>query len=314
VLLDSDPAPYRDDLERRFPEIRFHAAVTGEAVPQVLSEHQPQAVFSVKKPDFEESAHRVAANHPSVVWVHVGGSGYEHIAPWDPARTVVTNSAGVLARSLAETVIGAMLSLNGNLLRYAEQQRSKVWRSHTFCPVSEKVLLVVGLGRIGTHVAAAAKALGMRVIAVRRRMEPHPSVDALYPPEALLEIVGQADVVSLHVRLTEATRHLIDARALSAMKPGAMLINTSRGPVVDEAALVNALSRGHLGSAYLDVFEVEPLPASSKLWSMHNVLITPHAADNVLDWPRKFAELFAENLNRWQNGEDLLNIVSSPVA
>ena len=106
-----------------------------------------------------------------------------------------------------------------------------------------------------------------------------------------------------------ATRHLVDAAALAAMRPGAFLLNAARGAVVDEAALVDALRDGHLGGAYLDVFETEPLPAASPLWAMDNVLITPHASDVVVGWPARFAAHFADNLERWLAGKTLENVV-----
>ena len=112
------------------------------------------------------------------------------------------------------------------------------------------------------------------------------------------------------MRLDAATRGLLSREAIAAMKPGACLVNTSRGAVVDEAALVDALRSGHLGGAYLDVFETEPLPAGSPLWTMPNVILTPHASDNIVGWPRRFAELFVDNLDRWRSGEPLLNRVS----
>ena len=168
---------------------------------------------------------------------------------------------------------------------------------------------MVGLGEIGGRVATLAKSLGMRVLAVRRRRTPHPAVDELLAPNDLLAALGRADYVSLHVRADDETRHLIDAPALAAMKQGAVLANTSRGFVVDEAALVGALESGHLGGAYLDVFETEPLPESSPLWGFENVLLTPHASDNIHAWPRKFIRLFADNLERWLAGEALVNMV-----
>ena len=106
-------------------------------------------------------------------------------------------------------------------------------------------------------------------------------------------------------------RHVIGRRALAAMKPGALLINTARGPIVDESALSEALRSGHLGGAYLDVFEEEPLPPDSPLWRLENVILTPHASDNVTNWPRRFAEFFADNLERRRSGAPLLNLVET---
>ena len=144
---------------------------------------------------------------------------------------------------------------------------------------------------------------------MRRSETPHPAVDALYPPEALHEVLAEADVVTLHLRLDAKTQHIIDRDALAAMKPHTLLINTARGPVVDEAAVITALEDGHLGGAYLDVFETEPLPADSPLWGLKNVILTPHVADSVPDWPARFAAFFADNLERWLAGEPLENLV-----
>ena len=209
----------------------------------------------------------------------MGGSGFDHLAPWDADRITVTNGAGVLAPYLAESVTGAMLALACGFPGYAEQQRARRWRPVPFTPLRGRTLLVAGFGHIGECVARNAKALGMRVLATRATPAPHPAADAVQGPGALAALLPEADFVSLHVRLDAATRGLLSREAIAAMKPGAYLINTSRGAVVDEAALIDALRSGHLGGAYLDVFETEPLPAESPLWSMPNVILTPHASD-----------------------------------
>jgi phosphoglycerate dehydrogenase-like enzyme len=307
LVIHDQPDDFRAMLEARFPATRFTFATTPESVAPALADAQPEAVFSIKQASFPADAHRPAAAHPSVRWVHVGGSGYDHFLPWQRRDLRVTTCVGVLAPFLAETVMAGMLALNGNLLRYIEQQRKAVWQPLAFRPLAGQTLLVVGLGAIGGFVADYAKAMGMRVLAIRRQQSPHRSVDEMHPPEAMLDVIGRADVVSLHVRLSDETRGLIDARALARCKPGALLINTSRGPVVDEAALVSALQAGQLGGAYLDVFDTEPLPQSSLLWHLPNVLITPHASDNVGDWPLRLAQVFADNLERWRTGQPLIN-------
>ncbi len=309
LVLHDRPEDFRDALAARFPGLTIDYATNGEAVPAALERVRPQAIFSIKQPNFPPAEHRPAVDFPTVEWFQVGGSGYEHIQPWDGERLTVTNCAGVLAPFQAETCIAAILMLNGGFPRYLDQQRRAEWRQHFFRPLAGQTLAVVGLGQIGGRVAAHAKALGMRVLGLRRSGVPHPAVDALYPPEALHQVLGEADVVSLHLRLDEATRHTIDREALDCMKPGALLVNTARGPVVDEAAVIAALEEGRLGGAYLDVFETEPLPADSPLWGLKNVILTPHVADAVPDWTVRFADFFADNLERWLAGVPLENQV-----
>ena len=309
AVLHDAPEDCRELLEARFSTLEFRYATSTEEIVPVLERSDPEAVLSIKHPGFPGPGHSPAVRHPSVRWVHVGGSGYDHMTPWDPERVTVTNSAGVLSPYLAETVIGAILALNGGFLHYVERRREGRWQPRPFVPLSEQTLLVVGPGSIGGLVAAHGKALGMHVISVRKTPVPHPAVDEVFGSEALHDVLGRADYVTLHVRANEETRHLMDSGALAAMKRGAVLINTTRGFVVDEAALVHALESGQIGGAYLDVFETEPLPESSPLWKFENVLITPHASDNIHAWPRKFIRLFADNLERWMAGDALVNVV-----
>ena len=310
LVAHNEPDDLRDLLAARFSDVEFVYASTAQGVVEALARHDPEVVFSLKHPGFPAPAHAPIPAHPSVRWIQVGGSGFEHLAPWDTARISVTNGAGVLAPFLAESVTGAMLALGCGLLNYVDQQRARRWKPVSFTPLRGRTLLVVGFGRIGECVAGNAKALGMRVLAIRGTPAPHPAADEMHGPDALEALLPAADFVSLHVRLTAATRGLLSREAIAAMKPGAYLINTSRGAVLDEAALVDALRSGRLGGAFLDVFETEPLPAESPLWAMRNVLITPHASDNIVGWPRRFAALFADNLDRWREGEPLLNPVT----
>ncbi len=310
LIAHNDPDDFRDLLAARFPDVEFAYAVTAKGVLDSLGRHDPEVAFSIKHPGFPSAAHAPIPAHPSVRWIQIGGSGFDHLLPWDTERVTVTNGAGVLAPYLAESVTGGMLALGCGFLNYVEQQRARQWNPVAFTPLRDRTLLVVGFGRIGECVARNAKALGMRVLAIRGTPAPHPAADEVYGPDALHALLPRADFVSLHVRLNPATRGMLSREGLALMKPGAYLVNTSRGPVVDEAALVDALRSGHLGGAYLDVFETEPLPAESPLWTMPNVLITPHSSDNVHGWPRRFAALFADNLDRWRAGEPLLNQVA----
>lgn len=300
---------FRAILDARFPDDDICYVDDPETLGAALAAHQPEAVFSVKETGFPGKYHPQIVQCPSVRWLQVGGSGYEHVGEWDADRVTVTNCAGVLARYLAETVTGAMIALNNETFLYRKQQAAHTWRVNPWKPLVGQTILIVGLGAIGGWVAHNAKALGMNVIGVRRSNTPHPSVDRLVTPDQLTEVIGEADVISLHVRHTPETDKMFDDAMLRACKPDSIFINTARGKVVDEAALIQVLNEGHFKAAYLDVFEVEPLPEDSPLWDIENVYITPHSSDQVQKWPTIFANFFGDNLERYKRGGALENTV-----
>ena len=153
-------------------------------------------------------------------------------------------------------------------------------------------------------------AVGVEVTGAARtpRHRDAPGVASFVTPDQIGQVLPAVDALILACPLTEQTRHLIAARELALMRPGAVLVNISRGQVVDEDALIAALSSGHLGGACLDVFETEPLPASSPLWQLENVIISPHSASTVAAENHLLAELFADNLQRWLAGRPLRNV------
>ena len=305
LVLHDRPADFADLLAHRLPDLPIAWATAPDEVGPALRSHGPTVVFSIKQNAFPGPHHVPALRAPSVRWFHVGGSGVDHLGAWDPRRVTVTNSARVLAPFHAETALAALLSLAVGLPRYARQQRDHAWRPHRFRPVAGRTLLVVGVGAVGGELATRARALGMRVVGVRRSGRPHPAVDEVHGLDALPHLLPRADVVSVNVPLTDATRGLIGAAELAATKPGALLLQSSRGPVVDEAALIEALRSGRLGGAWLDVFDTEPLPADHPLWGLDGVLVTPHAADQVDDYARRFAEWFCALWERRARGEAL---------
>jgi phosphoglycerate dehydrogenase-like enzyme len=162
---------------------------------------------------------------------------------------------------------------------------------------------VVGLGDIGQAIARTARIFGMSVIGVSRTARRAPGVQTVHRPAALRTALPRADFVVVTVPLTRDTRGLIDDRALAAMKPSAWLINIARGPVVDEAALVQALEQRRIGGAVLDVFTTEPLPPEHPLWSLDNAVITPHIAGPST--PAEIAPIFNDNLRRYCAGRPL---------
>ena len=310
VLIVSDLA---DRIQATLEKVCFGAELHYVSRPEQLSaslqQLNPEVVFSMKGPNFGGQMHRPIMDYPSVQWVQVGGSGYDHLVPWDRNRVMLTNCSGVLSRYLAETVTGAMLALNSNLPIYLRQQQQRQWLPHEFRSLAGQTLMVIGLGQIGRWVARNSRALGMRVIGVRRDQTAESDVDILAGPEEVPALLGEADVVSLHLRLSPETQHYFSDDMFGAMKQNALFINTSRGQVVDEQALVQALLSGRLRGAYLDVFEQEPLPQDSPLWTMPQVIITPHCSDNIQGWYIEFAKFFGGNLQRWMCRETLLNRV-----
>jgi phosphoglycerate dehydrogenase-like enzyme len=173
---------------------------------------------------------------------------------------------------------------------------------------------IIGLGAIGSALAERAAALGMRVVASRRSWQPGlaaPHVDTLYGPGGLPELLGESDVVVLCAPSTPETRGMIDADALAAMKPGALFVNVGRGTMVDEPALVDALERGHLAAAVLDVTSEEPLPSEHPLWNAPNVYISAHCSATSDGYVERVLAVFLDNLARYLAGEPLRNVVDA---
>jgi phosphoglycerate dehydrogenase-like enzyme len=210
---------------------------------------------------------------------------------------------------MAEFATWAVLSRTLRIPLYDRQQRQHLWRPHPTLLAGDFSALVVGFGRIGEAVGAALKRLGMRVTGVR--MEPAPPVgaaDRIVGLKDLATALGEADFVLLTLPKTAVTNGLFDAAMIERMKPGATLINLSRGGIVEEAALCRALSEGRIAGAVLDVTEEEPLPSDDPLWDAPNLVMTPHVSADIDRWQAYAAETFAENLDRWLSGRPVLNL------
>jgi phosphoglycerate dehydrogenase-like enzyme len=311
LLVHENAAAYLDRLRRRFPALAVEACTEAAALPGLLQAFRPTIAYSCKTDGLPGPAHRPLLDVPGLAWLHAGGSGYDHLAGWEDRPFVMTNSRGVLAPCLAEVVIGALIALSFGLPRYQLQQQARVWRKNPWQPLAGRTMLLVGTGAIAREVACRARAFGLRLIGVNRTPSALPSLDAVRPLHELKASLAEADIVSLHLRLTPETRHLIDAGMLAAMRPGTLLLNSARGGLVDEAALVAALATGRLAGAWLDVFETEPLPPESPLWRLDNVILTPHCADAVADWEQRLADFLMDNLERRLAGLPLLNLLSA---
>jgi D-2-hydroxyacid dehydrogenase (NADP+) len=231
----------------------------------------------------------------------------------------VTNASGVHGPNIAEHVMAFMLMFTRGMphflraqLRGAWESDDIHWGSFRISELTGQTLGIVGLGRIGEVLAERARSFNMRVVATKRdptrRYNPEITLDAIYSHEELPRLLNESDHVCVCVPYTQSTHRLLNEKTFNLMKDGSYLYNISRGKIIDEAALVAALASGKLRGAGLDVFETEPLPASSPLWAMENVLITPHVAGLTPYYFSRAATQFADNLMRYVQGEPLHNL------
>ncbi|MGO4908737.1 D-2-hydroxyacid dehydrogenase [Pseudorhodobacter sp. W20_MBD10_FR17] len=252
-------------------------------------------------------------------WVHVTHAGVDRIArPEILKRGIrVSGSAGYSVEALAEHALFFMLSLAYKSAELWDSQRRSAWekegREHLRSLCGHTVG-IVGLGHIGQALATRCAAMGMRVVGYRRSVGPAPAgVDHMYTADdenGLEKLLGESDYVVLALPLTNASRGLMNARTLAMMKRSAKLINIARGEVVDETALINALKKDEIAGAGLDVFCQEPLPSDSPLWTLPNVLITPHTSAREPDRDERAVALICDNIGRYRAGLVLHNEVS----
>ena len=242
-------------------------------------------------------------------WLQAMSAGVEWaLVPELPARVAVTRAPGIFGPWMAEYALGWMLWVSQRMREYRDAQRERRWIG-TVMPdrLRGKTLAIVGLGDIGRAIARVATAVGMRVTGVNRSGRAVPGIDRVWRLGGLTRALAAADFVVLAVPLTRDTRGLIDARALAAMRPSAWLLNVARGPIVAEDALVRALTERRIGGAVLDVFDEEPLPPAHPLWTLPNVVITPHISGPST--PDEIAPIFNDNLARFLAGRRLRHLV-----
>ncbi len=273
-----------------------------------------------------ETFDRILARAPALRWVHSATAGVERVlTPTSRSRgLVITNARGVFSRPIAEYVMLMILAVARRLPELLELQAERTWQPLEARELRDVTVGIVGLGSIGRAVGALGTAFGCRVVATRRRPEAgsHQAdvagdepflgslmLDRVLPPERLSELLAESDFVVLAAPLTPDTHGLISDEAIAQMKPGAWVINVARGELVDERALARALQDGRLGGAVLDTFLEEPLPPTSSLYDLPNVILTPHtswSSTRVLD---RSVDLFCENLRRFAAGRPLVNVV-----
>lgn len=236
---------------------------------------------------------------PQLRWVQAtfAGAGQQlaaaRLAREDVERIMWTSSVGIHATPLGEWALFGILALTKGLPRIEADKRARQWAHYPVDEARGTTVLIAGLGEIGREVARLAEAFGMEVLSTRRN---EGDLDELLP---------RADSVVITLPLTAETRGMFDRRRIGLMKPGAILVNIGRGPVVDEDALIDALRSGHLRGAALDVYATEPLPKESPLWELDNVILSPHTAAQSVHENERIVELFVDNLRRYLAGDEL---------
>jgi phosphoglycerate dehydrogenase-like enzyme len=253
-------------------------------------------------------------NCPRLRWVQgtsAGLGGLLQRTGLDRADLVITTAAGVHGRPLAEFVLLGLLYFAKDMPRLTQWKQERHWQRHASGQLAGSRALVVGLGGIGRQVAALLSAAGVEVTGAGRAGHTYdvPGVRSyVSAPPGLDEALAATDALVLACPLTEQTRGMIGARQLGLLRRGAVVVNVSRGQVLDEEALVAGLVSGHLGGACLDVFAVEPLPASSPLWELPGVIISPHSASTAAGENALITDLFCDNLRRFLDGRPLRNV------
>lgn len=262
-----------------------------------------------------ELMRQLLAGCPHLKWIHTRSAGLDNLLFPEliESPVVLTNGTGVFSQSLGEFVLGGILYFAKDFRRMIRSQTAGVWDPFDIVEISGQTVGIVGYGDIGRAVATRVRAMGMRVLAVKRHGPPLYNVDPLvakiYGPDARCEMIAECDYVVVAAPLTPETRGMIGEAEFAAMKPDAVIVNVGRGPVIDEAAMVRALTERRIKGAVLDVFDKEPLPAGHPLYSLDNVLFSAHCADHTPDWMEQAMRFFLDQFERFRTGVPLHNIV-----
>jgi phosphoglycerate dehydrogenase-like enzyme len=246
---------------------------------------------------------------PELRMVQSCSAGVEQLVELVPPHVVLCNASGVHAPAIAETVMASILAEAKLLYQRRRDQADRAWKQLPCRELGDATMCVLGTGHIGQAIARLASAFGIRTVGVRRSALPTTGFDTVVESARLSEVVADADYLVVACPLTPATEGMVDAAVLNAMKPGGYLVNVARGLVVDEDAMVSALSDGQLRGALLDCHVQEPLPADHPLWQLPGVDISPHDSHASQLLGDHHVELFCRNLRRLVSGEPLINVV-----
>jgi phosphoglycerate dehydrogenase-like enzyme len=312
VIVLGDPAePVLKKLDELGPGVSLKIAKSVAELGDAVGSARVLFNWSGKREDTKHVLERA----PKLEWIHARYAGLDALLFPELIESTVplTNGSGTFSQSLGEFVMTGVLYWAKDLPRMLKAKTEHRWEVFDVLEVSQQTMGIVGHGDIGRAIARRAKAFGMRILALRRDASPRAGdedVDRVYATEDLHQMLTECDYVVVAAPLTPDTKHMMSTAEFNCMKPEAIIMNVGRGPVIDEAAMTEALRTKRIRGAALDVFEVEPLPADSPLWDMDNVLISAHTADHTKDWLGDAVTFFLEQFARWRKGEPLKNLVN----
>jgi phosphoglycerate dehydrogenase-like enzyme len=307
------PREHVEAVERAVPQAEILSPASREEADTALADADAVLGFLVRPSNL--------ARAPRLRWIHstaasVTGVLFPELVASD---VVVTNARGLHADAMAEHTLGVMLAFARRLHVARDAQARATWAQErigsetpAIASLAGSTLGLVGLGAIGSAIAQRARALGMRVLAVRRRPTRDPApADEQWPVGRLNDMLPIVDWLVIAAPHTPETQRMIGQAELMRLRPTARLVNLGRGAIVDQAALIDALREGRLAGAALDVFEEEPLPVDSPLWSTPGVVVSAHMSGDVTGWRDVLARQFVANAERWLQGEPLENVVDT---
>jgi phosphoglycerate dehydrogenase-like enzyme len=299
LIYHSDSKIYEEILSRRLSQLEIHSAVQPEEALSVIE--NVEIILSWEIPD------ELLRRTKQLRWFSSIAAGNEDLVK-NPclSESVILTKSTIYGEMIAEYIFAYLLYYSRDLSKYFEDQKHRVWEKIRPSRLYGKMMGIVGLGSVGKEIAKRGKQFGMSVLGVKRIPGPVENVDQVFGPRDLERMIPLVDYLVVALPLTSETYHLLGEKELSLMKEGALLFNTGRGKTIDEVALTKVLKTRRI-RAVLDVFEKEPLPAESELWSLENVIITPHVSG--INIPGEICEEFVKNYERWVRGEPLIGLV-----
>jgi phosphoglycerate dehydrogenase-like enzyme len=310
VLADSDD-PQIDRLKQSLAGVQIVIGNTPDAFENAAANASVLLNWSGSLELFR----RVFVMCRNLRWVHSRSAGLDKALFPELIESSVplTNGRGVFSAALGEFVVGAILYFAKDFRRMIRNQAAGVWEPFDIVPVSGQTVGIIGYGDIGRATAERVRPLGVSILALKRRASQEaaadPLVEKMYGPEQRREMLSRCDYAVVATPLTPETQGMIGVPEFATMKPTAVIINVGRGPVIDENALIDALSSGRIKGAALDVFDEEPLPQGHPFYKLENILLSPHCADHTPDWLDNAMQFFLEQFQRHRKGDQLLNVV-----